>query len=42
MFIQPFFGECFQAHKTRKFFDKLPASEGGGYVLKKVNGKDGR
>ncbi|KAL0828948.1 hypothetical protein ABMA28_003840 [Loxostege sticticalis] len=30
-----------QAHKTRKFFDKLPASEGGGYVLKKVNGKDG-
>ncbi|XP_075976532.1 minibrain isoform X4 [Anticarsia gemmatalis] len=29
------------AHKTRKFFDKLPASEGGGYVLKKVNGKDG-
>ncbi|XP_073946025.1 minibrain isoform X2 [Choristoneura fumiferana] len=31
-----------QAHKTRKFFDKLPASEGGGYVLKKVNGKDGR
>lgn len=32
----------FQAHKTRKFFDKLPASEGGGYVLKKVNGKDGR
>ncbi|CAH0400050.1 unnamed protein product [Chilo suppressalis] len=31
-----------QAHKTRKFFDKLPAAEGGGYVLKKVNGKDGR
>ncbi|XP_023954170.1 serine/threonine-protein kinase minibrain isoform X3 [Bicyclus anynana] len=30
-----------QAHKTRKFFDKLPASEGGGYVLKKVAGKDG-
>ncbi|XP_026330872.1 serine/threonine-protein kinase minibrain isoform X2 [Hyposmocoma kahamanoa] len=30
-----------QAHKTRKFFDKLPASEGGGYVLKKVTGKDG-
>ncbi|XP_045528314.1 serine/threonine-protein kinase minibrain isoform X2 [Pieris brassicae] len=30
-----------QAHKTRKFFDKLPASEGGGYVLKKVASKDG-
>ncbi|XP_048483338.1 serine/threonine-protein kinase minibrain isoform X3 [Plutella xylostella] len=30
-----------QGQKTRKFFDKLPASEGGGYVLKKVNGKDG-
>ncbi|XP_012547576.1 serine/threonine-protein kinase minibrain isoform X2 [Bombyx mori] len=30
-----------QAHKTRKFFEKLPASDGGGYVLKKVNGKDG-
>ncbi|CAG9583093.1 unnamed protein product [Danaus chrysippus] len=30
-----------QAHKTRKFFDQLPPSEGGGYVLKKVAGKDG-
>ncbi|VVD00086.1 unnamed protein product [Leptidea sinapis] len=30
-----------QAHKTRKFFDKLPASEGGGYALKKVASKDG-
>lgn len=29
-----------QAHKTRKFFDKLPESEGGGYALKKVNGKE--
>lgn len=36
------FNIVFQAHKTRKFFDKLPASEGGGYVLKKVAGKDGR
>lgn len=32
-----------QAHKARKFFDKLPSSEGGGYVLKKNgNGKDNR
>ncbi|XP_077293170.1 minibrain isoform X2 [Arctopsyche grandis] len=26
-----------QAHKTRKFFDKLPSSEGGGYVLRKCS-----